>query len=295
MTEALIIAGPTASGKSAAALRIARAVGGEVVNADAMQVYAGLRILTARPSPDEEEAVPHHLFGHVDPSDRYSAGRYAEEAAAAIAEIYSRGRVPVIAGGTGLYLKALTEGLSEIPPVPSEAVIEAEAAWDAEPEAARCALLAADPAMAALDPADRQRHVRAASVLAATGKPLSEWQKIPGRPVLESFRAAVLCPPREALYDRIEARWDTMIEAGAVREAQALLARGLPPALPAMKTLGLPPLARHLAGEISLETASEAAKRDTRRFAKRQMTWFRGQTRWPWAETAGALRPAFGL
>ncbi|WP_031553229.1 tRNA (adenosine(37)-N6)-dimethylallyltransferase MiaA [Parvularcula oceani] len=289
MTPVLILAGPTASGKSAAALALARAIGGEIVNADAMQVYEGLRILTARPSECEERVLPHHLYGHVPPEERYSAGRFAREAAGAISGIRSRGHVPVVVGGTGLYLRALTQGLSPVPDIPAERVRDAERAWEADPEGVRAALIARDPAAGALVPADRQRHVRALSVLEATGRPLSSWQKEPPSRLTEGpFRAAVLSPPRDALYDRIERRFDAMIEAGALGELRALLARDLPPGLPLLKALGVPELAAHLRGELALEEAVSAAKRATRRFAKRQLTWFRGQTDWPLFEDGAA-------
>ena len=283
MLPVLVLAGPTASGKSAAALRVAREKDGEVVNADALQVYGDLAVLTARPWAAEEAGVPHHLYGHVDGAVRYSAGTYAREAAGVIDGIRARGRVPVVVGGTGLYLRALTEGLSPVPPLPEAATAEAEALW-AE-GALRSALLAADPAASALAPADRQRHVRAYAVWRATGRTLTAWKSEPPLRLAQGpFRAVVLSPPREALRARIERRWSAMREAGAVAEAGRLLTRGLPPDLPVMKALGLAPLAAELRGEIGRDEADTRAVRDTQRFAKRQRTWFRGQTGWPWAE-----------
>ncbi|MBB4659209.1 tRNA (adenosine(37)-N6)-dimethylallyltransferase MiaA [Parvularcula dongshanensis] len=286
MTPLLILAGPTASGKSAAAIRLAREVGGEVVNADAMQVYSDLRIVTARPSAEDEAAVPHHLYGHVDGAERYSVGRYLREAGAVIREVRGRGRVPVVTGGTGLYLLALTRGLAEVPPVPEEVTAGCLESWRADPVRFRAALMEVDPAAAVLEPADRQRHVRTMAVWRATGRTLSDWQKeeragaVPG-----PHRAMVLCPPREVLYERIERRWDEMMAAGGRDEVAALLDRDLPPDLPVMKALGVPQIAAVLRGESTEAEATESAKRETRRFAKRQMTWFRGQTDWPWAET----------
>lgn len=286
MTPVLILAGPTASGKTAAGAALARAVGGEVVNADSMQVYDGLRVLTARPTPEEAAGVPHHMFGHVDPSERYSVGRYAAEAGAVIAEVRGRGRVPVIVGGTGLYLRALTEGLAPVPDLPAGLTEEGEARWARDREGFRRAVLAADPGTATLRPADRQRHVRAWAVATATGRTLAEWQAEPaGPPPAGPFRAVVLSPPREALYRRIDARWGVMMESGAAEEVAALAQRDLPEDLPVMKALGVRPLLARLRGELSAEEADRLGRRDSRRYAKRQLTWFRGQTDWPWAAT----------
>jgi tRNA dimethylallyltransferase len=280
-----LIAGPTASGKSALALRLARAIGGEIVNADSMQLYADLRLLTARPSPEEEAQAPHHLFGVADAADGWSTGRGLRAATHGLAEIAGRGRPAIVVGGTGLYFRALTEGLAEITPVPAEVRAKAEADYEALGEEAFRARLAQDDpdAAARIAPGDRQRLVRAWEVMAATGAALSDWQArtdpalVPG-----SWRAVALEPPREALYRRCDARLAAMVEAGALAEVAALVARALDPALPLMKAVGVRELAAHLRGEISLAEALEAAQRETRRYAKRQMTWVRRQMAdWP--------------
>lgn len=280
-----LIAGPTASGKSALALRLATATGGEIVNADALQLYGDLRVLTARPAAAEEAVAPHHLFGTVDAADGWSVGRWLRAASGALEEIAGRGRDAIVVGGTGLYFKALTEGLAEIPPVPAAVRAQSAADFETLGEAAfRARLAERDPAAAArIAPGDRQRLTRAWDVLAATGVSLSDWQ---GRttPALagESWTSVALDPPRQDLYDRCDRRLDQMIEAGALDEVAALAARGLDPALPALKAVGYRELAAHLRGEASLDEALEAAKRETRRYAKRQSTWIRGQmSDWP--------------
>lgn len=287
---ALIVAGPTASGKSAAATVLASLVGGHVINADSMQVYRDLRIVSARPGPQEQARVAHHLYGHVDGADRYSAGRYARDAAPIIEALRRQGITPVICGGTGFYLKALTEGLSPLPDV-SPAQVEAAARdWDSCAETARQELLRLDPPMERLDPHDRQRHVRALAVARATGTPLSAWQAIKPEPVVDApFVAACLLPQRSELYARCDSRFSAMVAQGAVEEIRALLSRELPEDLPVMRALGVPELAAHVRGELSLDEASAAAQQETRRFAKRQMTWFRNQTDWPAFETPEAL------
>lgn len=276
----LLIAGPTASGKSSLALRLAREIGGEIVNADALQLYRDLRVLTARPSVDEEAQAPHRLFGVADAADGWSVGRWLRAAQ----DVLAQASGPVIfVGGTGLYFKALTEGLAEIPPVPA-AVREAIAArFDAEGEAAfRAALAKVDPRAAErIAPGDRQRLARAMEVHAATGKALSDWQADTSGAVSD-FSAVVLEPPREDLYARCDTRLEQMVVQGALEEARALVARGLSPALPAMKAVGMRELAAHLRGETTLEAAIAAAQQETRRYAKRQMTWLRNQTPgWP--------------
>ncbi|GGY51100.1 tRNA (adenosine(37)-N6)-dimethylallyltransferase MiaA [Parvularcula lutaonensis] len=278
----VIVGGPTASGKSAAAEMLARMVGGEVINADSMQVYRDLRILSARPTASDQRSVPHHLYGHVDGSERYSAGRFVSEAVPIIEKLRAEGAIPVICGGTGLYLKSLTEGLSPIPEVPEEVSVRAGVAFDADPAAFRTKLLEADPAMERLEPNDRQRHVRAVAVLEATGRPLSDWQKEPRRKPLDApFLETCLLPPRETLYENCDRRFLKMMEEGAVQEVRALMARGLSPILPVMKALGVPELAAFIRGDLEEGEAVEMAAQETRRFAKRQMTWFRNQTDWP--------------
>jgi len=277
VARAILIAGPTASGKSGLALRLAERVGGVVINADSMQVYKELRILTARPGPEEEARAPHALYGFVAAHDNYSAGRFAADAATAIADAERAGLRPIIVGGTGLYFKALLEGLSPMPPVPEEirAHWRAEAA-KAEPGALHRFLMQRDPEMGErLSPSDTQRTVRALEVLEATGRSLRAWQQLPREPVLDEAETVrlVLAPDRAELYRRIDQRFAAMMEAGAIEEAQQLQGLKLAPTLPIIGTLGLRPLLRHLAGEIGLEEAVERAQTETRQYAKRQLTW----------------------
>ncbi|MFP3943411.1 MAG: tRNA (adenosine(37)-N6)-dimethylallyltransferase MiaA [Alphaproteobacteria bacterium] len=291
---ALLIAGPTASGKSGAALHLARALGGTVINADSMQVYRDLRILTARPSHQEEAAVPHALYGVLDGADPCSAGRWAEMAGQAAREARAAGRVPVFAGGTGLYFRALTEGLSAMPEIPPalRARVRARLA-ERGAERTHAELAARDPESAArIRPSDRQRIARALEVLEATGRGLAAWQAEAEEPVLRpgSWRGLVLAPPREVLHERVEARFDAMLAAGALEEVRALAARRLDPGLPVMKAVGVPPLIAHLEGRLTLAEAAEAAKTDSRRYVKRQLTWFRNQMTgaWTWLTGAGS-------
>jgi tRNA dimethylallyltransferase len=275
-----LIAGPTASGKSALALRLAKAAGAEIVNADSMQLYADLRVLTARPPAEEEAQAPHHLYGVADAGEAWSVGRWLRAAQEVLADIASRGRGAVVVGGTGLYFRALTQGLADIPPVP-DAVREAVAArFEAEGEdVLRAALASIDPAAAArIAQGDRQRLVRAAAVAAATGRALSDWQAQGNGTGLGDYRPLVVEPDREALYAACDRRLETMVASGALDEVRALTARRLDPALPAMKALGVRELARHLTGDLSLEDAVALAQQETRRYAKRQLTWFRNQT-----------------
>jgi tRNA dimethylallyltransferase len=274
---AVIVAGPTASGKSALALAIARAFDGVVINADSMQVYRELRILTARPGEAELALAPHRLYGVLPAAERCSAGRWRRMAEAAAEE---SGKLPVFAGGTGLYLRALSEGLSEIPPVSGE-IAEAGAAKLSALGAPglHAELAALDPVMAGrLAPGDSQRIFRAWTVRQATGRSLAEWQAIPpsgGWPCL----TIALLPPREALYAACDARFARMVEQGAVEEVRSLLALRLDPTLPAMRAVGVRELARAVAGKESLQVAVAAAQQATRRYAKRQMTWIRHQMR----------------
>ena len=280
-----LIAGPTASGKTALALRLAQEIGAEIVNGDALQLYADLRLLTARPSAQEEALAPHHLFGTVDAADGWSVGRWQRAATSVLGEIATRGRSAVVVGGTGLYFRALTHGLADVPQTPAEVRRASAADFDALGEAAfRDRLAQVDPAAEArISPADRQRLSRAWEVYAATGTSLSDWQARTD-PALEpgSWSALALEPPRQALYDRCDARLTTMIDQGALDEVAALAARKLDPDLPAMKAVGYRELAACLRGEASLAEALEAAQRETRRYAKRQSTWLRGQMAdWP--------------
>ena len=280
-----LIAGPTASGKSALALRLAEALGGEVVNADSMQLYADLAVLTARPSPAQLARAPHHLYGVTDAAEAWSVGRWLAATRSTLADIASRGRPAVVTGGTGLYFSALTAGLADIPAVPPALRDAATALYEAAGEdAVRAALAGRDPASAErIQPGDRQRLIRALSVAQATGRPLSDWQAATP-PTLPpgAFAAAVLDPPRAALYARCDRRLEAMIEDGALGEVAALLGRNLSPTLPALKALGVREIGQHLEGRLSLAEAVSQAQLQTRRYAKRQSTWFRNQTPgWP--------------
>ncbi|MCG8689639.1 MAG: tRNA (adenosine(37)-N6)-dimethylallyltransferase MiaA [Minwuiales bacterium] len=284
MSDAVILlAGPTASGKSALALAIAEEFGGIVVNADSMQVYRELRVLTARPTPEEEARVPHRLYGVLSAAEACSAGRWRDMALAAIAAAHRAGQVPIVVGGTGLYFRVLTEGLAPVPPVPEAVRAAARAAFARLGEDRfRAALAARDPVMAArLKPGDRQRLIRAYEVIEATGTSLADWQSLPpeGPGLAGPAFTLVMEPERQILYARCDARLDRMIAEGALDEVRGLMDLGLDPDLPAMKALGVPDLGRHLAGEIDLETAVSRAKTQTRRYAKRQGTWFRNQIR----------------
>ena len=290
---AILLAGPTASGKSSLALKLARALGGVIVNADSMQVYRDLRVITARPTPAEEAAVPHRLYGHVDAAENYSVGRWCVDAAAALAEAERASRLPIFVGGTGLYFKALTRGLAAVPPIPAEVRAAVRARLKGEGIAPLHAELARrDPASARrLMPGDRSRITRALEVVLATGRSLTDWHRDGMEPALDAARAikVFLTPERAALYRRIGERFDRMLAAGALDEVKTLAARRLDANLPAMKAHGVPWLIRHLNGEITLEGAAEGGKRDTRRYTKRQGTWFRHQLPdWTWVapETA---------
>jgi tRNA dimethylallyltransferase len=275
----ILIAGPTASGKSGLALALAERLDGTVINADSMQVYRELRILTARPTPEDEARAPHALYGFTSGAEAYSAGRYAADAARAIADARSAGRVPIVVGGTGLYFKALLEGLSPIP----AAEPEVRAFWRAEatrrPAAELHILLGQrDPEMATrLMPTDTQRIVRALEVLESTGQSLAEWQRQPRRPVLTELEALrlLLLPERQGHGDTIDARFEAMMAAGALEEVRALVAAGFSAELPVMRAHGVPALAAHLRGALPLKDAVVAAKSDTRQYAKRQLTWLR--------------------
>jgi tRNA dimethylallyltransferase len=284
MRPAILIHGPTASGKTKLAIELAKRLDGEVLNADAMQVYADLDILTARPDAEERAGAPHHLFGHVDAADRYSAGRWVKDATACIAELDARGKMAVIVGGTGLYMQALTEGLSDIPPIPEEARAQARARVAANLPKAWSDLLAQDPAAEQrIEPQDRQRIARALEVLIATGKPISAFHGS-SAPSLSANQwiGVALTPPRQPLYDRINTRTQKMMKAGALDEARRLWSRKLDRELPVMRAHGMPGFAEHFDGRISLEAAIERCQRDTRRYAKRQLTWIGQQfTLWP--------------
>ena len=282
MKAVVLIAGPTASGKSGLAIQLAKQADGEVINADALQVYRDLRVISARPTHEDMQGVAHHLFGHIDGAHRYSTGQWVREATALIIDIMARGKLPIVAGGTGLYFKALIDGLAEVPPADSRAAnnylekhgIAAlrELAFSLDPKAA-ARVLGHDP----------QRLLRIVSVAQETDKPLSAWQA-DTKPVIPPgyWTSVLLLPPRELLYERINQRFDGMVTQGGLAEVEALAARNLASDLPVMRAIGAKTIIAHLVGEISLDKGIELAKRDTRRFAKRQMTWFRGQAAdWP--------------
>jgi tRNA dimethylallyltransferase len=294
--RAILIAGPTASGKSALALALARAGGGTIVNADSMQVYGDLRVLTARPTPAEEALAPHRLYGHVDGAVNYSVASYLADAAELVCG--APGRL-IFVGGTGLYFKALIEGLSQIPPVPQAVrdAVRAGAAGRATPDL-HAELAAADAdAARALQPNDRLRVLRALEVLAATGRSLSAFRgRKEGGPLagLDPIKI-FLDPDRDWLRRRIDARFAAMIEAGALAEVRSLAARNLDPALPVMRAHGVPALIAHLRGTLTLEEAIAAGQADTRRYAKRQFTWFRHQMPgWTWLSPEEAERLLLG-
>ena len=293
--RAILIAGPTASGKSAVALGLARATGGVVINADSMQVYADLRILTARPSPADEAAAEHRLYGHVDGAVNYSVGRWLDDFSALMAELDRAGRLAILVGGTGMYFKAVTQGLSDIPRTPDDvrARVRAQAEGVA-PAELHARLAARDPQTAAgLKPTDPQRILRALEVLEATGKPLVAFQGARAAPLLAagSWRGFFLAPEREVVRAAIDGRFLTMIEAGALDEVARLAAQNLDPALPIMRAHGAPALMAFLRGEMSMDEAIARGQADTRAYAKRQFTFARHQLpdfRWLAPEGAGA-------
>ena len=277
----MLIAGPTASGKSALALTLAQKTGGVVINTDSMQVYRDLRVITARPTPAEGTLVPHRLYGHVDAAVNFSAGAWVADAARILAEVRAENRLPIFIGGSGLYFKALTRGLSAVPPIPAEVRESVRARLERDGvEALHAELGLRDPASAErLKPRDRARIARALDVVVATGRVLTDWHREGLPPLLApgEFSALFLTPERDQLYARIDARFDAMLAAGALDEVAALAARQLDPLLPAMKAHGVPALIRHLRGEIGRDQASEIGRADTRHYAKRQFTWFRHQ------------------
>ena len=279
MNPVVCIAGPTASGKSAWAVKLAKSVDGEIINADAMQVYADLRVISARPDEAEMDGVPHHLFGHIDGSVRYSTGMWLRDAEPVILDVLARGKVPIVTGGTGLYFKALTQGLAAVPAVdigPATHILRSQGI-----NALRDIATALDPiATARVLGDDPQRLIRIVSVAQQSGKPLSEWQAIT-RPVVPNgfWHGAVILPDRQSLYARINARFDMMVDAGGLDEVRALMQRHLSEDLPVMKAIGVQQFKDCLDEPDGLSSAIEIAKRDTRRFAKRQFTWFRGQAK----------------
>ena len=294
----IFIAGPTASGKSAAALRVGEALGGEIVNADAMQVYRELRTVTARPAEEDEARIPHHLYGVLDGAEPCSAGHWARLAVDCISDIRARGKSAILVGGTGLYFKALVEGLSPVPEVPPETRKAARVRREALGATAfRDEVIACDPAMARLPEGDTQRLLRAWEVYEATGAPLSSFQDMPRNPLITTpVTKAVILPERDALYAACNERATEMFSSGAIDEVRALMARDLDPALPIMKALGVPEIASFLRGEHDRHEALELLQRNTRRFAKRQMTWLRHQMPgWPNYETPTTAIAGLGI
>jgi tRNA dimethylallyltransferase len=291
----VLIAGPTASGKSALALELAQTRDAVVINTDSMQVYRDLRVITARPMPEEEARAPHRLYGHVDAAINFSAGSWVADAAKVLADARAQKALPIFVGGSGLYFKALTRGLSAVPPIPAQiresvrARLERDGVEVLHAELARSDLASAER----LKPRDRTRIARALEVVEATGRSLTSWHRDGLPPLLPPARfcAVFLEPDRDQLYARIDARFDAMLDAGALREVAVLATRKLDPLLPAMKAHGVPALIRHLNGEITLEEASVIGRADTRHYAKRQFTWFRHQLpefAWVKPEEAGA-------
>jgi tRNA dimethylallyltransferase len=275
--SALLIAGPTASGKSAVALQLARAHGGVIINADALQVYRELRTLSARPSDDEMMQAPHDLYGHISGLEPYSVAAWLADAKLAISAAWAEGLLPIIIGGTGLYFMALEQGLAEVPPIAADI----REKWRSFKGDIHAELQRRDPLVAVrLKPHDRQRIARALEVMEGTGKSLSHWQQ---QAQAEAFLSGVAVErlmvevPRQALYERADARFERMMAAGALTEVKRLA--HLDSALPMMRAIGIPELIRHLKGEISLEEAVALAKIATRQFIKRQLTWARGQTK----------------
>ena len=275
--RAILIAGPTASGKSAAALALAEPLGGCVINADSMQVYRDLRILTARPSAEEEARVPHALYGFAASDDAYSVGRWLGDVETEIAKAQAAGQMPIITGGTGLYFKALLEGLSPVPDIPERV----RRRWrriareTSGPELHEM-LVERDPAMAErLRPTDPQRITRALEVIEATGRSLADWQRQPGKGLLNESDVLkiVVAPEREILNQRIDTRLVSMLDSGALEEVRALAEQRFDPGLPIMRALGVAPLIAHLRGELDREDAVETVCTQTRRYAKRQATW----------------------
>jgi tRNA dimethylallyltransferase len=285
-----LIAGPTASGKSGLALRFANATDGVVVNADSMQVYDVLRVVTARPSNDDMHGVPHHLFGHVPPSTLYSTGGWLADVEKLLARPDLSDRHIVIVGGTGMYFRALLGGMSAMPDISPEVRKFWRAALaETGPEALHAELAMRDPETAArLKPQDGQRIVRAIEVHESSGRPISFWQKQTGAPLVDGASARKICltPERAALREKINRRFALMARSGAVEEVRELLALRLDPALPAMKAIGVSEIAAYLAGSASMDEAVERASAATRQYAKRQETWLRHQLSGEWARIA---------
>jgi tRNA dimethylallyltransferase len=290
VVNAILITGPTASGKSALAVELAKRYGGAVVNADSMQVYDTLRVLTARPSEDEMQGVPHHLYGHVPAGAAYSTGAWLRDVSALLPALKAAGQLPVFVGGTGLYFKALTGGFSDMPAIPEALRGKLRMRLLEEgPEGLYAELDAIDPAMSAsLNRQDGQRIVRALEVIQATGRSIADFQGRSG-PVLidaEKARKIVVLPDRAILHARINGRFEKMLQQGAEDEVRALLALGLPAEAPVMKAIGVSQIAAMLKGEMRREEVLEKGAAATRQYAKRQMTWFRNQMDESWERLA---------
>lgn len=276
-----VVFGPTASGKSAAAIALAQRYDGVVINADSMQIYRDLRVLTARPSEEEESQAPHRLYGVLDGAETCSAADWRDRAMVEIQAAANAGKVPILCGGTGFYIKALTEGLSPMPDVPDAVRSRVRAKVDAAPGASAWeGLQRIDPKAAdRIEPMDRQRVSRALEVFEATGRTLSDWQAEPlsGAPQGVRFLKTVLHPARDVLVERCDRRLDVMVEQGAIEEVEALVARQLPADRPILRAVGVPEFSAFLRGELTLEEAISRAKTATRRYAKRQATWLKTQ------------------
>jgi tRNA dimethylallyltransferase len=281
-----LIAGPTASGKSALALTLAERHNGTIINADSAQVYRDLRVLSARPSREEEARAPHRLFGHIDATDDHNAARWASEARAEIAAAHETGRLPILVGGTGLYLRTLLDGIAPVPDIDPAIRAEIRALTVGE---AHAALRIADPVAAArLNPADTTRVARALEVVRSTGRILADWQatRIGGIGGDIALLPTILLPPRDWLHQRCDRRLAMMFDEGAIDEVRALTARGdVPPDAPVMRAIGVREIAAMLGGDLDREAALEAARIATRQYAKRQYTWFRNQPPADWRRT----------
>lgn len=284
--NAILITGPTASGKSALAVELAKQHGGVVVNADSMQVYDTLRVLTARPSEEDMEGVPHHLYGHVPAGQAYSTGAWLRDVAVLLPRIRAEGKLPVFVGGTGLYFKALTGGLSDMPVIPEEIRQRLRGRLlQGGAEGLHAELANADPAVAeSLNPQDGQRIVRALEIFEATGQSIADFQGQAGPVIIhpETARKVVVLPDRAVLHRRINGRFEKMLEQGAEEEVKALLALELSPEMPVMKAIGVSQIAAMLRGEMSRDEVIERGAAATRQYAKRQMTWFRNQMDESW-------------
>jgi tRNA dimethylallyltransferase len=280
MKPIICIAGPTASGKSAWAIQIAKSFGGEIINTDALQVYSELNIISARPSRSEMLSVPHHLFGHVDSNFRYSVGNWISEVESLIVDTLARGKSPILTGGTGLYFKSLIEGIAKIPSIPSDVILETNKFQEQNGvEGLRNLAEKLDPKAASrVLGKDPHRLMRIINVYKVTNKPISFWQEN-SKPVVPRIfcHCAVLLPERQKLYDAINNRFDLMMKKGLLNEAERIFTKNIDPSLPIMKAIGLREFFPYFSGDISLDEAVDLAKRNSRRFAKRQFTWFRGQ------------------